>query len=335
MTATPLVMPETPEAPNDALSDLLDGMRLSGVILFRADFRDPWRVKTPEACELGPLLRHKSDHIIPFHVIAEGGCWIEMPDAAPVWLNRGDAVLLPFGDGHCLAGRQGAGPVFIGDLLPLAPSSSISVVAHGGAGALTSIICGFLRCDALLFDPVLRHLPKVVHVRPNAPNQNAWLASTIRHTVAMASAPSSGARSVLPRITELMFVEILRQHMYELSADEVGWFAAYNDPVVGQSLRLLHAAPLHDWSVEELAQKAGASRTVLAQRFKHFLDKPPMQYLTHWRLRLAAQRLKSSDKPLKSISEEIGYESEAAFSRAFKRHFGLPPGDWRKRQANS
>ena len=137
---------------------------------------------------------------------------------------------------------------------------------------------------------------------------------------------------MLPRLTELMFVEILRKHMQALSGDEVGWFAAANDPVVGRALKWLHTAPLENWNVDSLARRVGVSRTVLAARFKHFLDMPPMHYLTVWRLQLAAQRLKASDTPLKGIADGAGYESEAAFSRAFKRHFGLPPADWRRRQ---
>ena len=142
-----------------------------------------------------------------------------------------------------------------------------------------------------------------------------------------------GSRSMLPRLTELMFVEILRKFMQGLSADEVGWFAAYNHPVAGAALKLLHAAPFEHWSVESLARRVGVSRTVLAERFKHFLDHPPMQYLARWRLQLVAQDLKTSDLPMKTIAVRAGYESEAAFSRAFKRHFGVPPGDWRRRQA--
>jgi len=137
---------------------------------------------------------------------------------------------------------------------------------------------------------------------------------------------------MLPRLTELMFVEILRQHMQVLSADEVGWFAAVNDPVVGKALKWLHTAPLEDWSVDRLASQVGVSRTALAARFKHFLDMPPMHYLTYWRLQRAAQHLKTTDTPMKGIADLAGYESEAAFSRAFKRHFGLPPADWRRRQ---
>jgi AraC-like DNA-binding protein len=218
-------------------------------------------------------------------------------------------------------------------LLPPPPWTGIPVVEHGGSGAGTSIICGFLQCDELLFHPVLRHLPPLLHVAPDASPADDWLRSTIRHTAAEASRLLPGSRSMLPRLTELMFVEILRKHMQGLSADEVGWFAAFNDPVAGTALKCLHALPLRNWSVDALAREVGVSRTVLAERFKHFLDQPPMQYLAQWRLQLAAQSMKSSDLPLKAIADQTGYESEAAFSRAFKRHFGSAPGDWRRRQA--
>ena len=184
-----------------------------------------------------------------------------------------------------------------------------------------------------MFDPILRHLPILLHVRPTGAPVDAWLTSTIRHTVDEATRLAPGSRGMLPRLTEVMFVEILRKHMQDLSPQEVGWFAAYNDAVVGVALRSLHSAPFCDWTVDGLARRARVSRTILTQRFKHFLDAPPMQYLTYWRLRLAAQRLKSTDLPVKTIADECNYESEAAFSRAFKRRFGLPPGDWRKQRA--
>jgi AraC-like DNA-binding protein len=332
MTGTPQIMPGTPPVQADVLSDLLSSMRLSGTVLFRAEFSEPWSVITPEGCQISRMLPGRAERVMPFHVIAAGGCSLALAGSEPVWLAEGDAVLLPYGDSHQLCGREAATSMPVGPMLPQPPWCGVPVVEHGGSGGRTSIICGFLQCDELLFHPILRHLPPLVHVTPGATPSGRWLASTIRHTAAEASQPMPGSGGMLPRLTELMFVEILRKHIQELSADEVGWFAAFNDPVAGTALKCLHAAPLRDWSVESLAQEAGASRTVLSERFKYFLDQPPMQYLAHWRLQLAAQQLKTSDVPLKSIAEQAGYESEAAFSRAFKRHFGLPPGHWRRRQ---
>lgn len=333
MTETPDVLPETPNRfAADPLSDLLCSMHLAGVVLFRAELREPWGLMAPEACQLARLLPFRTEHIIPFHIIAEGGCWLEMKGHEQVWLEAGDAVLMPYGDAHNLLGREKVvQAVPAGQLLPPPPWSDILLVRHGGGGELTHIICGFLQCDELLFHPVLQHLPVLLHVRPDTGDE--WLAGTIRHTASEASQNRPGTRSMLPRLTELMFVEILRKHMQGLARDEVGWFAAINDQVVGEALKHLHTAPMQDWSVEGLASTVGVSRTVLADRFKHFLKLPPMQYLARWRLHLAAQELKTSDAPIKTIADNTGYESEAAFSRAFKRLFGLPPGDWRCRQA--
>jgi AraC-like DNA-binding protein len=333
MTETTGVLSEMPPASADLLSDLLGSMHLAGMVLFRAEFREPWSVLTPECRQLAQLLPFRSEHLIPFHIISAGGCWLELQDREPVWLESGDAVVLPYGEPHRLGGREVVTPVPVGPLLPRPPWGDIPLIDHGGTGAATRIICGFLQCDELLFHPIARHLPPLLHVSPDATPADHWLASTIRHTADEASRPMPGSRSMLPRLTELMFVEILRKFMQGLSADEVGWFAAYNHPVAGAALKLLHAAPFERWSVESLARRVGVSRTVLAEHFKHFLDHPPMQYLARWRLQLVAQDLKTSALPMKTIADRAGYESEAAFSRAFKRHFGVPPGDWRRRQA--
>ena len=333
MIEMPKVLSETPPAAVDLLSDVLSSMHLVGMVLFLAEFREPWSVITPDCHQLARGLPFRTERMIPFHIIAAGGCWLELQEREPVWLDNGDAVVLPYGDQHRLGGKEVAASVQVGQLLPQPPWSAPPLIEHGGSGATTRIICGFLQCDELLFHPILRHLPALLHVSPDATPADHWLGTTIRHTAAEASKPMPGSRSMLPRLTELMFVEILRKHMQGLSADEVGWFAAYNDPVVGAALKFLHAAPLQRWSVDSLARRVGVSRTVLGARFKHFLDQPPMQYLANWRMQLAAQNLKRSDLPMKTIGDQAGYESEAAFSRAFKRHFGLPPGDWRKRQA--
>jgi len=334
MTETPQDLSETPPlARLDLLSNLLDSMHLSGMVLFRAEFRSPWSVMTPNSHQLAQVLPFHTEHIIPFHIVAAGGCWLELPERESIWLNEGGAVLLPYGDSHRLGGKISATTVPVGQLLPRPPWSDVLVVEHGGEGERTSIICGFLQCDELLFHPIMRHLPSLIHVSPDTTPADTWLAGTIRHTAEEASKAGPGSRNMLPRLTEVMFVEILRKFMHDLSADEIGWFAAFNDAVAGAALKHLHSAPMDGWSVELLARRIGVSRTVLAERFKHYLGQPPMQYLAQWRLLLAAQQLKSSNQPMKTISDQAGYESEAAFNRAFKRLFGVPPGEWRRQQA--
>ncbi|MHB1587960.1 MAG: AraC family transcriptional regulator [Acidiferrobacteraceae bacterium] len=334
MTETQRVLPETPNSASaDLLSELLGSMHLSGAVLFCTEFREPWGLVSPPACELARMLPFRTELIIPFHIVAEGGCWLELRNAQPLRLEAGDAVLLPYGDVHILRSSPEAMCVPAAQLLPSPPWRDIVRVTQDGEGAGTRIVCGFLQCDELLFHPVLRNLPALMHFSAHAAADDEWLAGTIRHTAQEAWRADPERRTMLPRLTELMFVELLRKHMRTLSGDEVGWFAALNDPVVGAALRYLHMAPLEDWSVERLARKVGVSRTALAARFNHLLAKPPMQYLTGWRLQLAAQSLKAIDTSVKVIAEQAGYESEAAFSRAFRRHFGLPPGSWRRRQA--
>lgn len=330
MTETQRVLSGTP-ASADLLSALLGCMHLSGAVLFSATCREPWGLVSPSACELSRVLPFRAERLIPFHIVAEGGCWLALEAGEPAWLQAGDAVLLPYGDVHVLRGREASAQVPATQLLPPPPWPDVLRVEHGGTGGCTHIVCGFLQCDELLFHPLLRHLPALMHVGPGRASCDDWLAETILHTAQEASRAAPGGRSMLSRLVELIFVEILRQHMQALPEGEVGWFAAANDPVVGSALKWLHAAPLDPWSVERLARRVGVSRTVLAARFKHFLDMPPMHYLTVWRLQRAAQRLKATGGPIKGIAEAAGYDSEAAFSRAFKRHFGLPPADWRRR----
>jgi len=335
MTETPRVLSEMPDGKRrdrDPLSDLLAGMSLSGTVLFRGEFREPWCVRAPDAQQLAQMLPGRAERRIPFHVIGAGGCWIEMPGREHEWLAEGDAVLLPTGSGHRLAGGDSASEVPVGPLLPPLPWHDIPRVVYGGQGQATTVVCGFVQCDELLFHPIGRHLPPLLHVSPDATGADQWLAGTIRHTAHEVDAGGPGARGLLPRLTELLFVQVLRKHMLGLRADEVGWFAAFADPVTGAALRLMHGEPMHPWSIELLARRAGSSRTVLTERFKRLLDQPPMHYLAHWRLQLAAQQLKTTEAPVKAVADRAGYESEAAFSRAFKRQFELAPAEWRRRQ---
>jgi len=331
MPGMPSVLTDPPP-PVDLLSELLAQMHLAGTVMFRAEFREPWSVDAPRCEELARMLPGQAGHLIPFHIVAAGDCWLDMPGREPVRLAEGDALVLPYGHEHRLRAGDATEAVPVAQLLPPPPWPRIPVVDHGGGGRTSRVICGFLQCDELLFHPLLHDLPPLLHVNPATAPADRWLAATVRHTADEASRDSPGSRTLLSRLTELMFVEILRGHMQLLSEERVGWFAACRDGVVGPALQRLHAAPMDDWTLEGLARQVGSSRSVLAERFRHLLGVPPIQYLARWRLHLAAQRLKSGSEPMKTVADEIGYESEAAFSRAFKRQFGLPPGEWRRRQ---
>ena len=252
----------------------------------------------------------------------------------PVWLAEGDAVLLPYGDSHDLYGREAAAVVEVGRLLPPPPWPDILVVEHGGAGAKTSIICGFLQCDELLFHPLLCYLPRLLRF---SPNEDLGVPPALAPRFAIPrrrrAGPAPGSRKHAAASYRIDVREILRAHIHGLSADDAGWFAALKDPVAGAALKSIYAEPIKDWHIEDLARQVGVSRSVLTERFRRYLDQPPIRYLAKWRLQLAAQQIKTDHLPMKSIADRYGYESEAAFSRAFKRCFGQPPGDWRKRQA--
>lgn len=340
MTETPRLLPATPDArlsanaPGlaDLLSDILRTVHLSGVVLFRAEFHEPWRVTTPDACQLALNLPFRTERIIQFHVVASGECWIEVKGEERLWLSAGDAVLLPYGNEHTLGGSQDASTVPVATLFPATPTPEMPAIEHGGVGATTQLICGFLHCDELLFSPLQRSLPTLMHARPCGELDDVWLETSIRYISHEARHPRPGAQSILARLTELMFMEVLRRHIQTLPPGQVGWLAALNDPIVGKALRWLHMLPDEKWTVTRLARRVGTSRSVLAERFKVMLDQPPMQYLAHWRLLLAAQLLKTGDASLKTIVARVGYESEPAFNRAFKRLFGVPPASWRKQQ---
>lgn len=334
MTETPNLLPETPDAGadssrSDLLSDLLRSLNLSGMVLFRAEFHDPWSVTTPDACQLAQALPLSTEQIIQFHVVVAGECRIQMGDDEPVWLQAGDTVVLPYGNEHVLCGKNTAATVALSTLFPPQPWKQIPVIEVGESGPDTRLICGFLHCDELLFSPWNLNLPKLMHIRSTGEPEDAWLETSIRYLIHEAGSPRPGGQYILARLTELMFIEVLRRHIRTLGADEIGWLAALNDPVTGSALRQLHQSPRDDWTVDSLAKQVGVSRTVLADRFKRFLQTPPMQYLAQLRLMTAARLLRTGNEPLKNIVSTVGYESEAAFNRAFKRLFGVPPARWR------
>jgi AraC-like DNA-binding protein len=335
MTETPPLLTETPDlgagaAGRDSFElvpQVLDLVRLSGAIFFQSEFRAPWSYTSPPALDLPGALPPGPGSLVMFHIIADGRCWIAMEDGVKRDLSRGDVVVMPYGDANSWGSREPAEPVSITTLLPAPPWTEFPHIEYGGDGEHTQVVCGYLRGDAVLFDPVLRALPSLFVVRPPAGPAATWVTACVEYAV-MAS--RRGAARTDQRLPELLFTEVLRLYLDESrDAELTGWLAALRDPVVGQALSLLHADPAHDWTVAELAMAVAASKTVLGDRFLQLLGRPPIRYLTEWRLNLASGLLSTTGFGVGEIAAKVGYRSEEAFSRTFKRALGKAPAHWR------
>jgi AraC-like DNA-binding protein len=279
-----------------------------------------------------------ADHVIPYHLVTEGSCYARLVDGDPVKLDAGDIVLFPAGDQHVLATASQAAlrlrPVDIsGDSLDtLLKRGTVAAFKQGGAGNATRIICGFLACERSLAEPILS-LPRMLKVSLGDGSTGAWVQSSFKHSATESASLRPGTAVVLARLSEVLFAEAVRLYVDQMPAGGSGWLAALRDRYVGRTLDLLHQQPAHRWTVDELAHRVGLSRSALAQRFSALLGASPMQYLTRWRMLLASRHLRESRASVLQVATEVGYESEAAFNRAFKRELGLPPAAWRRQAA--
>lgn len=324
---TPDLSPKPGRSDNAALlADVLSRIRLAGAIFMRGEYSEPWAFETPPSPQLVAMLAKGSERLIPFHVVRLGRAWVD-GDGLHRELQLGDLAILPHAQQHWLGG--GSVPdraVPIGALLPPQPWTSMPVVRLDGGGERTEIVCGYFRCDEPLFNSVLRHLPPVFVVRPEGPVAEFFTATM---NYVMSEPPGTEREAPLTaRLPELLLAEALRLFS-QSSAQDNGWLAATLDPVIGRALALLHADPARDWTVDDLAREAGTSRSVLADRFNRLLEQSPMQYLTEWRMQIAADLLRSGGLKIADIAERVGYGSDAAFSRAFHRQVGVWPADFR------
>ncbi|HEY6132888.1 MAG TPA: AraC family transcriptional regulator [Rubrivivax sp.] len=316
----------------DALSQTLRVVRLVGAIFINAKFTAPWCYQSPAADTAAPLLEPGAERVVIFHLVTEGECCVEMGEGPPVRLIAGDAVLFPQGDAHRMASQPGLQPAAGGrlsDVLSRRPRQ----LSYGGGGATTRLVCGYLACDARLARLLLAGLPPLVRVNVRGSNAGAWLEASVRYALAEARSPRPGGAAVLAKLSEVLFIEVLRLYMNEQGEGHTGWLAGVGDRIVGAALNALHKDPARAWTLEELAREAGTSRSVLAERFQQLVGSSPMQYLTQWRMLLAANMLSRSNAPLARIAENVGYQTDTAFSRAFRREYGSPPAAWRRGQA--
>lgn len=340
MTGRPPRMTETPDFiaskairdPFGVVPQVLELVRLTGAIFFRSDFRAPWAYTSPRTLELAGALPPGEGSLVMFHIIAAGQCWAALEDGVRHELSSGDVVVMPYGDAHMFGSPEQAEPVSITSLLPPMPWTEFPHIDHGGGGENTMVVCGYLRGDAVLFDPVLRALPALFVVRPHGPAA-AWVTASVEYAIAASQSPPQTSQFTSPsdkRLPELLFTEVLWLYLEQSrDAQLTGWLAALRDPVVGPALSLLHANPARDWTVGELAMAVATSRTVLVDRFRQLLGRPPIRYLTEWRLSLASGLLRTTAFGVGEVAAKVGYTSEEAFSRAFKRALGKAPAHWR------
>jgi AraC-like DNA-binding protein len=332
----------------DVLSDVLRVVRLSGAVFFTADFSSPWAIESPMPDMLASAVMPTAECVVLFHILVEGQCEVECQRHPLLTMESGDVIVFPRGDQHTMRSHGAVKATPIGSIFSPGEHDEPPQLSYGGGGRTSRFVCGYLNCDQR-FTPLVEGLPTMLMVRSRdeystiealdasgrrptvlPEGSSNWLGTTLKFTVNEARAARPGNVAMLGRLTELMFVEILREYMQRLPTNQGGWLAAVNDPHVGKAIRLLHENPVRDWTVDELAREVALSRSVLAQRFVELVGEAPMRYLANWRMQLAKQMMREGTRNIQEVATRVGYDSEAAFNRAFKRATGSPPAAWRK-----
>jgi AraC-like DNA-binding protein len=313
----------------DALSDLLRVVRLTGGVFLEAEFSAPWSIKSqvgPEDCR---FVLSEPARLIAFHYVISGKLLLQIDRDPPVEARAGSIVLLPRNDAHTLASQPGLKAVDSERLIQMDPEAGLARIQYGGGGEITRIVCGVVGSESDC-NPLIDALPSTLVLDLKGKSSGEWISSSFRYAARELAAARAGSATVLAKLSELMFVEAVRCYLDALPADERGWLAGLRDPAVGRALALLHTELARPWTAEELAHQVYLSRSAFADRFTALIGMPPITYLTRWRMQVAAQRLRESMRSVAQISADVGYESEIAFARAFKRQFSMSPAQWRK-----
>lgn len=319
----------------DALSETLRVVRLDGAIFFNARYTAPWCYHSCNADSVAPQLAPGAEKVVIFHMITEGECYAQLDGQAPVKLVAGDVVLFPRGEAHLMMSEPGV-PVGATGRLSAMLARRPRQLTYGGGGAPTRFMCGYLAGEAKLAQMLMAGLPSVVKVNVRDSAAGAWLESSVHYALAEAHSPRAGGSGLLSKLAEVLFLEVLRLYMNEEGAEgRTGWLAGVRDRVVGAALSAMHRDPARSWTLEVLARSVGASRSVLAERFQRLVGTSPMLYLTQWRMMLAAGMLRNSNAQLTHIAQDVGYQTDTAFIRAFRREYGQPPATWRRQNCRA
>jgi AraC-like DNA-binding protein len=317
----------------DALSEALNSVRMTAAIFADATCTAPWGFAEPAMERIAHVLAPGTERVVGYHLVTEGRATVRVEGTADLAVAAGDIVIIPHGNPHTISNGAPS------DLIDAAPplerwlAGTVDTVRLGGGGEVTRFICGYLGCERHAARLFLAGLPPVIKVNVRSDAAGQWLESSIRHLLDETVTGRPGRAALLSKMAEALFIEAMRRYMEQLPAEANGWLAGARDTLVGGALALLHRQPSHPWTVAELAAKVGASRSLLAARFVQLLGEPPLTYLARWRLQLAARLLQTTQKTILHVAMDVGYESEAAFNRAFKREFGLPPAQYRRKLA--
>lgn len=312
----------------DALSEVLRLIRLQGALFLHGDFREPWCVSAPEAACMAPALCPGAGQLAILHMVVEGRCWIRLAEGNAIELQAGDVAALPRGDAHLIGSGLRHAPVDLQHVVNV-NIPSVAPMRYGGDGAATLLACGWFAYERDVPNPLVASLPRVFRAAVGGRACGPWLEQSVRYALREAAADQPGSSVVAAKVAEALFVEAVRGYLEALPAQHGGWLAGLRDPQVGRCLALMHEQPAKDWTVEALAQSVHVSRSVLAERFTELVGVSPIQYLKRWRLSMAARMLCNDSAQLIQVAEAVGYESQAAFSRAFKSAYGVAPGRWR------
>jgi AraC-like DNA-binding protein len=315
----------------DALSEALGSVRMTGAIFYHAECTAPWGFAVPHLRTVAHMLAPGTERLVSYHLVTDGEAIVQFEGyEEDITLTAGDICIIPHGDAHTVWNGQPSTFIDSGATLGEYLAGGRTTMRLGGGGEMTRFVCGYFGCERHADRLFLAGLPVMIKINLRGDPAGEWLENSVRHLVSQAGTARPGQSVLLSKMAEALFIETIRRYMEQLPAEQTGWLAGARDPVVGAALALLHRRPRHHWTVDELAAEAGASRSVLAERFARFLGEPPLTYLARWRLQLAARMLQTTREAVLQVASEVGYDSEAAFNRAFKREFGVPPGQFRR-----
>lgn len=318
----------------DALSEALNAVRMTGAIFYHAECTAPWGFQVPHVRDVAHVLAPGTERLVSYHLVTEGKAVVCFPQST-IPVSAGDVLIIPHGDAHTVSNGSPSKFVDSGSTLGRFLAGDLTTMQLGGGGEVTRFVCGYFGCERHADKLFLAGLPLMIRINIRGDSAGEWLENSIRHLVSEAGCGRPGQSILLSKMAEALFIETLRRYMERLPEEQTGWLAGARDVVVGSALALMHRRPFHPWTIAELAADAGTSRSVLAQRFTLYLGEPPLAYLARWRLQLAARLLETTQETVLQVASEVGYDSEAAFNRAFKREFGIPPGQFRKRVSRS